>query len=467
MRKVKYICIIALLLISDYITAQSCETIILDSQQSIDSFNQFYPNCTVINGDLELVGTEIYNTDSLYKIQEILGSLLVNSSSIKRLSGFDSLKVISESLRIKNCPELEKISEFDHLEQLGSFSVDSTYKLKEIYGFKKIKKLGLLNISFNIGLERLVAFDSSTIYSLAIVNNESLVDFELANFTRIPTGDTILFSSLAFLINHNARLKYFSVFAYVQRIQFFEIINNPSLEYLRGFDNVIQINRIEISFNTSLKEIDILNNIENNKDRASLSISQNDSLLYLNIFNKIKKISSLTIAGSPLLKSLGSSFSNIDTMITNTQLGGLELYSNKRLTDISSLENVKYFDRVIISGNMNLADCSIKSICNHVQSGGIIDVDFTNFPGCRSVNQILAKCTVSTSDDHSRDFVIYPNPSYDHISVQQSDTFVKSPTVAKIYDIAGKEIMRKTIDWSGIGDGFTINISHLPSGSYQ
>ena len=256
--KVKYICIVVIVLFSEYITAQSCENIVLNSQQSIDSFNQLYPDCTVINGNLELVGSEINNTDSLYKIKEILGSLLVNSSSIKRLTGFDSLKVISESLRIKSCRELEEISEFDHLAQLESFTVDSTIKLKEIYGFKKIKKLRSLNISFNIGLERLVAFDSSTINTLTVAHNNNLVDFEMANFTRISTGDTILFSTLAIVINNNNSLEHFNAFAQLHSIMFFEIRSNPKLEYLRGLDNVIKINRIEISFNNSLKEINVL-----------------------------------------------------------------------------------------------------------------------------------------------------------------------------------------------------------------
>ena len=216
-----------------------------------------------------------------------------------------------------------------------------------------------------------------------------------------------------------------------------------------------------------LSSYNVLNKIEKNKARASLSILNNDSLSYLNIFNNIKKISGLTIAGSPLLKSLGSSFSNIDTMITNTQLGGLGLFSNKGLTDITSLENVKCFDRVIISGNMNLADCSIKSICNHVQSGGVIDVDFTNYPGCRSVNQILAKCTVSTSDETKNEVTIYPNPAFDYIIIQKSDNFVNSPTDVKIYDITGKELMCKTIYWQGSGDNLFMDISLLPKGSFQ
>ena len=104
----------------------------------------------------------------------------------------------------------------------------------------------------------MVAFDSSTINTLTVAHNNNLVDFEMANFTRISTGDTILFSTLAIVINNNNSLEHFNAFAQLHSIMFFEIRSNPKLEYLRGLDNVIKINRIEISFNNSLKEINVL-----------------------------------------------------------------------------------------------------------------------------------------------------------------------------------------------------------------
>jgi len=74
---------------------------------------------------------------------------------------------------------------------------------------------------------------------------------------------------------------------------------------------------------------------------------------------------------------------------------------------------------------------------------------------------------LSITDETFYEVTIFPNPTSDFITIEQSNTFIQVPTVVKIYDITGRELMHKTVDWSESSDNFSIDISHLPKGSYQ
>jgi len=90
------------LLISSTSFSQSClpEGIIFTSQAQIDSFQVNYPNCTEIEGEVEIgtdsVNNDITNLNGLIVLTSIRGSLWIhNNDFLPSLSGLNNLVTIS------------------------------------------------------------------------------------------------------------------------------------------------------------------------------------------------------------------------------------------------------------------------------------------------------------------------------------------------------------------------------------
>ena len=65
------------LLISVHVHSQSClpDGITFTTQEQIDNFQTDYPNCSIIEGDIEINGDDISNLNGLIVLKSIGGAL--------------------------------------------------------------------------------------------------------------------------------------------------------------------------------------------------------------------------------------------------------------------------------------------------------------------------------------------------------------------------------------------------------
>jgi hypothetical protein len=108
-----YTLFIALLMAGSAITqtddpCESClpDGITFETQAQIDSFQNNYPGCTVIEGDVIIDGWNINNLLGLSVLTAIEGNLQIldNTDSLDSLSGLDNVVSIGGSLRFNNTP---------------------------------------------------------------------------------------------------------------------------------------------------------------------------------------------------------------------------------------------------------------------------------------------------------------------------------------------------------------------------
>ncbi len=182
----------------------------------------------------------------------------------------------------------------------------------------------------------------------------------------------------------------------------------------------------------------------------------------LQIFKRLKYAPFVSISDMAI-KSLNGSYGMLDAIYTilNNDRGGLSITGNPFLTDISALENLKYVKEISISGNKRLGECSIKSVCDHIDAGRALKVDINNFPGCRSINQIKTKCVSSVDEDLIHAFHIFPNPTTADIHITISD-YVPADARVVIYDAMGNSIVDKRVYY---GQN-PIDLSHVPPGIF-
>ncbi|MFK7807932.1 MAG: T9SS type A sorting domain-containing protein [Saprospiraceae bacterium] len=76
------------------------ENLILTSQQEVDDFPMNYPDCSIWNADITVLGNTISNLDSLHQIVIVMGELIIEGTALTNLSGLDQLLMINRNCKI-------------------------------------------------------------------------------------------------------------------------------------------------------------------------------------------------------------------------------------------------------------------------------------------------------------------------------------------------------------------------------
>jgi hypothetical protein len=144
---------------------------------------------------------------------------------------------------------------------------------------------------------------------------------------------------------------------------------------------------------------------------GSLRIHNNNSLFSLS------GLESLASVGYYLSIWKNDSLSDISSLLELTSLGGeLRIDENYTLTSLSGLDNIRAdsLESLYISGNMNLSECAVKSVCNYLTLPGAEVSIHGNADGCNNRYEVEDACLSILINDKQEPaeklFVFYPNP---------------------------------------------------------
>jgi len=188
---------------------QSClpDGIIFTTQTQIDSFQINYPNCSVVEGNIEISGDDIINLDSLAVLTAIEGDLFIGystaltslyglhnvtsvgetvriymNSALVNLLGLNSIVTIGQNLRITNNDILNDISALSNLTMVGeNLRIYMNSELTTLSGLDNVTTVGdNLRITNNVLLTSISALSNLTSIAgeLAIDNNDALISLE-------------------------------------------------------------------------------------------------------------------------------------------------------------------------------------------------------------------------------------------------------------------------------------------------
>ena len=191
------------------VSSQSClpDGIVFTTQTQIDSFQIDYPNCNIVEGDIEISGDDITNLDSLVVLTAIEGDLFVGystaltslyglhnvisigqtvriymNSALTNLSGLNSVVTIGQNLRITNNDILNDISALSNLTTVGeNLRIYMNSELTTLSGLDNVTTVGdNLRITNNVSLTSVSALINLTSIAgeLAVDNNDALLSLE-------------------------------------------------------------------------------------------------------------------------------------------------------------------------------------------------------------------------------------------------------------------------------------------------
>ncbi len=180
-------------LIQITVSSQSClpDGIVFTTQTQIDSFQINYPNCNIVEGDIEISGDDITNLDSLVVLTVIEGDLFVGySTALTSLYGLHNVTSVGETIRIYMNSALTNLSGLDNIVTIGqNFRITNNDILTDISALSNLTTVGEnLRIYMNSALTTLSGLDNVTSVgdNLRITNNVSLTSISaLSNLISI------------------------------------------------------------------------------------------------------------------------------------------------------------------------------------------------------------------------------------------------------------------------------------------
>lgn len=431
--KKSLILILSLLQYFCNIEAQSCLPggFIFGYQTQIDAFQALYPGCTVIEGDVEIVGEDISNLEGLSVLIAINGDLhLRNLDGVFNFSGLDSLSYIGGDLIINYNDSILNLEGLNGLSYVGG---DVLIALND----------SLINFS---GLNSLDSIGGR----LRIQGHYNLVDLSGLDELKKINGQLLMTS------NHELKnIQNLINLAYVGGDLY--IVGNAELISLEGLNNLTTFSEMTIAGNSDLTNLEGLENL--NTVNGNVELNANTEMIDLTGLEGLTSISgSLYIHNNWSLVDL-TGLENL-TSINGT----LFIHENHDLLSLSGIGNIDAggIADLAISSNTELTDCDVMSICEYLAApNGVINID-DNATGCNSQQEVETDCGVSLDEKSmaKNHIMIYPNPSSFAVTIERIEP--KNKCLLIILDVNGNEVIKRQNSESIT----VLDISHLPDGVY-
>ncbi len=234
MKKLTLIIVMAIF-IQATASSQSClpDGIAFTTQLQIDNFQTDYPDCTTIEGDVEITGNDITNLNGLSVVTVLEGELDIGyTTALTNLSGLDNVTSIGETLRLYMNDALSSLLGLDNLTSIG----------------------GNFRISNNGALADLSALNNlvSVTENLRVYMNASLLNLSgLDNVVSV--GDNLRITNNAVLTSIVALTNLATIGGEM------EVDDNDSLTSLAGLENIdaASITEITVRYNYSLSTCEV------------------------------------------------------------------------------------------------------------------------------------------------------------------------------------------------------------------
>ena len=275
---------------------------------------------------------------------------------------------------ILNLEGLAQISAVD-----GYLRINFNTNLASLHGLEQLRGIGNdLRINFNASLSNLqgLANLKAICGSLVVTNNDSLSDLNGLSKLKTIGGD-------------------------------FELDNCGALINLSGIDSLQNIGgTLGLAYNQKLNNLSALAQLD--------SIGDDLRIEHLPALPNLHGLDQLRWVGADVELSFNNALANIDALQQVTHVGNsLLVFFNNALT---SLEGLAHIDptpitEMIIQNNAQLSVCSVASICQYLQNGGLAAVS-SNTSGCDDTLEIIAGCQVSGLSmlDKTGRVTLFPNP---------------------------------------------------------
>ncbi len=498
MRKLSII-VLVLVCFQITVSSQSClpEGIRFETQAQIDSFQINYPNCTEIEGGVEIEGYDIANLNGLSVLRTIGGTLRIGYTALTNLRGLESLTNIGGSLNIggwsmnampfqpvecQSNPNLSDLSALSNLTSIGgSLSIYCNDSLSSLAGLDNLSTIGeTLNIGYAVDKDFVFGTaGNSSLTSLTGLGGLTYIggkvsiqgNISLESFTGLNSGLLIDGNMIIRYNNSLSNCESQSICSYLENPKGRVEIHSNALgcNSPKEIANACGISLPCLPFGNYyfLSQSDI-DDFQSNYPGCTeiggdIVISGDNDITNLIGLSELTSISGSLHIGewayvcNPLLTSL----TGLEGL---TSVGGLHIILNDTLASLEGLDNISAasITDVTVWANKNLSTCDVKSICDYLAAaGGEVNLH-GNADGCSSQEEVYDSCLahagVIDGIHLKNNLVLYPNPAYKELNISLDEGREVDELI--IYTLTGQQVMK------ALPENGTVDISHFQAGMY-
>ena len=375
--------------------SQSClpEGITFTTQLQIDNFKTNYPNCTEIEGDVQINGDDIINLNGLNVLTSFGGGLWIQDNfALTTLTGLDNLYSIGENLWVIHNYALTSLIGLENVTSSGGdLRIDYNGTLTSLTGLENLSSIGRsLSITNNDALSSLDGLnniDVASISNLYITGNKLLANCEaesICQYLSSPYGPVNIFNNAPGCNSPSeiANACGFTITCLPYGNYYF--FNQAEIDSFQSYypDCTELEGRIEINGDEILN-LAGLNNITS--IGGGLGIQRNALM-------NLTGLENMTSIGG----SLGIYYTNALTNLTGLENvtsigGGLYISSNNSLTSLTGLEHVTSIEENMFFNN-NDALMNLIGLENVTYIGGYLHIAsnnaLTSLTGLKNVTSI-------------------------------------------------------------------------------
>jgi len=365
-----------------------------------------FGSLTKINGEFRIdldANNTLTEFSGFNALKSVQGILLGGMTEVN-ISGFNNIETIDGFLAFGLINEVTGFESLNHIE--GELNLLATF-FEDLRILDQLQTIGgNLDIRVNDNLTSLNGLEQLTSVGgdFNIYGNEALVNLVGSNNLSTLGG--------AINIERNFNLKTISGFNTIQSMKELLITETGSIESLTGFNNLINIDD-NLIFNNTYTSGGIVFDGFYNLQTVGLSVNliwSNELVTFEGFTNLISvgesfffnessgltnldNFSNLTNVGGTLAIENHTSLENLDGFINlQSTLKDLIIQDNDVITDISGVQNINsVLEFIIISNNPMLSECSIVTVCQHLNDGLNNTIE-QNASGCNSETDIISNC---------------------------------------------------------------------------
>lgn len=249
----------------------------VSTQEEVDNFKILYPNCTIINGSLNIQNSSnITDLNGFSNLTNVISHInIINNTALTNLSSLKSIKQAAR-IYISGNPLLFEVNSFESLEFVDLIEIASNSKLQYISGFSKVSLIYEIHILDNPELTDInVNFQNNFLHVINIKKNNKI--YAINNIAGIAKDIRVYLN-----IEDNALLNNINSLNGLTNIKEIIIKDNAALDNVNGLSNVITVDgAITIQNNDKLNDISGLRNILPSTIKGNGLIIQDNSNLSL------------------------------------------------------------------------------------------------------------------------------------------------------------------------------------------
>lgn len=414
----KRLLLLGLILFSTNLFAQ-CPTgdVTLASQADVDNFAVLYPDCSELNGRINIGGSggpeDITDLTPLMGLTKILGTngdlSITNCPLLNSLDGLNSLTEIEGQISISGVG-LTNVDPLNSLEKVLLIRIRQNPVLENLNGFQGVDtEVGSLEIVDNPLLASIEGFSGITkvSFTVELFNNPSLTSLAgLDGLVDVPNCEI--------LIREINALEDLNGLQNLKHVKQLRLENNNLLSNTSGLSNLIS-GTLVFDNNDALVSITGLDNYIGGGE-SGFALIDNDILTNVSPLIAAREFDLVSFTNNPLLGALpGFSGAEVQQLYIGdnaslTSLAGIEgvfgfndglrIVGNASLIDINALADTwiaPFADFLWIVDNPLLSECTVNSVCAFIRSGGTVSI-LDNAIGCNSPEEVEAGCASCPTD---------------------------------------------------------------------